>query len=545
MARKKSAAKKAKEAESKLKQQKNIGNEILSQDVSTQPKKPELELISDDDNEESTSEEEDEYGELFTADIDEGINKVLTAIRTDPSKLLDKDINFFEQKASSSKESTKKEKPMYLKDYHRETLLSGAYKDDEEEEDMPYGTVDGEKPFVVTQREERDQLLSDIKNAFDGDESEEESGDEFLKKKETNVEISPVRLPDPKKNEESFLKTFLESKAWIPSENDKVINLDRAGEDDEEFDEAADQFESAYNFRYEDPQSAEIVSYARTQATVRRDKTNARKRQREREQEAKAEELKKREEKIKRKETSKVNKALDNLTKIKEAVGGEVSDDVIQKVFGESLLNDDFDDTDWDSKMAEIFNEQYYDEENTKPEWSDMDDIGSDNSEEVEAEEPPTKKSKKDKLKDKKATKKGKESLKEKAKALVEANKARIIEEVEEEEQRGRPQVEDVKFKYREVSPESFGLTTRDILIADDQQLNSFIGIKKFAPYRPQELRVKDRRKYKKKKKMLEDWRKEVMKGYKPQTNEENDDKTIWVKVTESTSEKKSKKYKK
>ena len=164
--------------------------------------------------------------------------------------------------------------------------------------------------------------------------------------------------------------------------------------------------------------------------------------------------------------------------------------------------------------------------------------------EENNAEEPPSKKSKKEKLKDKKAVKKEKESLKEKAQEIVEANKLRILDEVEEERGRSRGD-EEVKFKYREVSPETFGLTTRDILLADDKQLNNFIGIKKFAPYRPKELRLKDKRKYTKKK-HLQDWRKEVFNdksGPKlPKDSSEND---IWIPMDAAGTDTKHKAHKK
>ena len=66
-----------------------------------------------------------------------------------------------------------------------------------------------------------------------------------------------------------------------PKKNDKVIDLDQIDKDDEQdFDDAVEDFEKAFNFRYEDPNSAEIVSYARTQASLRRGKTNSRKRAR-------------------------------------------------------------------------------------------------------------------------------------------------------------------------------------------------------------------------------------------------------------------------
>ncbi len=40
------------------------------------------------------------------------------------------------------------------------------------------------------------------------------------------------------------------------------------------------------------------------------------------------------------------------------------------------------------------------------------------------------------------------------------------------------------RFKYTKVEPQSFGLTPAEILMATDAELNTFMGIKKYAPYR-------------------------------------------------------------
>jgi protein KRI1 len=48
-----------------------------------------------------------------------------------------------------------------------------------------------------------------------------------------------------------------------------------------------------------------------------------------------------------------------------------------------------------------------------------------------------------------------------------------------------------------------------EILTASDAQLNEFVGLKKLAPYRPQEVKKDDIRKYGKKKRLRE-WRKRV-----------------------------------
>lgn len=561
MARKKSAAKKAKQSALKEQSSTTEAKPVVQQ----QENSPPAETPKQDVSESEESEEEDEYGEFLTENVEQSIQEVMKTLKTDPKKLLDPNRKFFDDSEAVSASKKSGEKPIYLKDYHRMNLLSGDYKNDDEEN--AYGTVDGEKPFVVTEREERNKLLSDIKNAFDDDEEDEDDG--FLQKKESSgpVRVAAPALPDPEANAEEFLSSFLDKKAWIPSKDDKVIDLDQIDKDDEQdFDDAVEDFERAYNFRYEDPNSAEIVSYARTQATLRRSKTNSRKRARDKKNAVKEQEKHEVEQALQKKKTAKMNKVMDRLAKIKEAVGDDVSDEVIEKVFGDSLLNDDFNDADWDSKMAEIFNEQYYDAELTKPEWDEDDEImaeyhnGEDedmgeevadegeNAEEAEdaevIEEVAKPKSKKEKLKEKKSAKKEKQSLKEKAQQIVEANTLKLRDEVEEE--RGRSKSDDIKFKYREVSPESFGLSNREIFLANDLDLNNFISIKKFAPYRPKELALKDKRKFTKKH-HLQQWRREVFKDKNgPARQKGEKDEEVWIPAEEEDGppRKKSKKNK-
>lgn len=553
MARKKSAAKKAREAAERGEIEKTAPVEVQNVKESTKPE--ELENDSDEADS-SSSEEEDEYGELLTENVESSIQNVLNALKSNPKKLLDPDAKFFDEN-DVKLEKKSKDKPLYLKDYHRQTLLLGDYKNDED--DNEFGTVDGEKPFVITEREERNKLLDDIKNAFDGEE-ENDDDDGFMAKKEKLAAAREAvsKLPDPSKNAQEFLSAFLDSKAWVPTENDKVIDLDRIDNEDEQaFDDAVDEVERAYNFRYEDPNSAEIVSYARNQATVRRAKTNARKKERERKHAEKEKQQAEVEKAVQKKKTEKLNKVVDRLNKIKEAVGEDISNDVIEKVFGDSLLNDDFDDADWDDKMAQVFDAQYYGAEIAKPEWDEDDEIMGEfhaskakNDEEEAAEDPesveeiPTKKLKKEKLKEKKEAKKLKHNIREEAEKIVEANKLKIQDEVEEE--RGRSKEQDAtKFKYREVSPEAFGLSTREILLADDQELNQFVSIKKFAPYRPKEQALKDKRKFAKKK-HLQQWRKDVFKNKEgPLRQPGEGDGEIWIPNEEGEEERPRKKSKK
>jgi protein KRI1 len=65
------------------------------------------------------------------------------------------------------------------------------------------------------------------------------------------------------------------------------------------------------------------------------------------------------------------------------------------------------------------------------------------------------------------------------------------------------------RFRYRETSPTSFGLTARDILMAPDSSLNQFAGLKKMASFRDAEKKRKDK-KHLGKKARLRQWRKET-----------------------------------
>ncbi|CCC67564.1 hypothetical protein NCAS_0A10060 [Naumovozyma castellii] len=571
MPRKKSATKKAKEAAKREASHSDVPAPI-------EQKKPKptskIEEESSDDIESESSEDEDDYGELVTEEVEDGINKVISAIRNNETdKLLDPEVKFFEdpEKAVAKLAKTEKHKPIYLKDYHRMNILSGNPIVDEDE-DMPLQeTVDGKQSYVSQEKEERTQLLDEIKNAFGNDEDKENNNssenddddDGFLKKKEPSTvegttDDAKLQLPNPK-DEEKFLDEFVSQQAWIPRKGDKVLNVDGGMdeiEDDDEFEDAVEKFENAYNFRYEDPNAAEIVSYARTQATLRRSATSARRRKRDDEKQVKQEVKKEKEQKVQKKKTKKVNQLTDILEQLKKEYGAEISESMVKKIT-DTLLNNDFKDDEWDKVVAELFNEEFYDQE-AKPTWNDEDDeimadFYDEQKQEADAkleddelleeeerndeDEPAKKKSKKNKSEDKKAKKKEKKKLSELVESAVEQNKLAILDEVEkeEEEKRGRLRSkddQDLKFRYREVSPESFGLTAREIFAADDTDLNEFIGLKKFAPYRPKELRAKDKRKVTKSRR-LRDWRKKV---FNNEAGLVGDEKDILIPVEEKKS---------
>lgn len=549
MPRKKSAAKKAREAAEAASLDKANHKDDLSkplpidiEDLKKELKEDEMANSQDDDDEDD--EEEDDYGELLTEDVENGLNDVLKAIKTGDKRLFDSNVKFFndDENEEKSLENKEKSKPIYLKDYHRQHLLDSTI----EEEDKP---VDyDEMPYALQQKEDKDILVKEIHKALNDDEDNSDSDDDFLIKKENATEevnkvVEPVDLPDPEKEGgEKFLEAFMANHAWLPNKG-KDVKMDN--EDDAEFDDAADKFESAYNFRYEDPKSMEIISYARSQATMRREKMNSRKRDRLKKQEEKAEEKDEVNKEVKKKKQKKINLVMDRIKEIKEAVGGEISDEKIMKIFGDSLLKDDFDDAEWDAKMSQIFDDEYYAEEDqtmVKPEWDDgliefdegNKDIESDEdkteeketeNQEVEVDDDDeTEKSLNSKKSKKKADKYNKKQehnkTKDVAERLVDTKTLDILDEVEEERGRNKEKSK-YTFKYREVSPESFGLTYNEIFQANDKDLNELIGLKKLAPYRPHDKASKDTRKIKKSKNLRE-WRKRTFGKENGISNDDN-----------------------
>ncbi|CUS25011.1 LAQU0S23e01024g1_1 [Lachancea quebecensis] len=534
MPRKKSAAKRAREATKKESTKQNapvLETKLRDPPRDNQNNDAVPKDLSEAEDESASSEEEDDYGELVTEEVESGINQVLEAIKNNDKKLFDPSVRFFEDPESAAAKIARaqKEKPIYLKDYHRMNILSGNALKDEDDEEMQ--TVDGKQSFVAQQKEEKDQLLGEIRDQFaekegSGDDSEDE-GNFLVKKTPSNARKVPdASLPDPQVDDEKFLEAFVSKHAWIPKEGDREVNLDGPGmeEDDEEFDNAAEQFENAYNFRYEDPNAAEIVSYARTQATLRRSTSNSRRRKRDEEKREKTAEKVEKETAVQKKKKEKVNKLTDVLEQVRKEYGADINEAMVQKLTA-TLLNGDFKDDHWDSVISELFNEEYYNQEG-KPTWDEDDEIMGDfyheenkeestiedNKEHDGAEEGPArKKSRKELKEEKRSKKKDKKKVSEMVESALENNKLALVDEVEEERKsRARTkEEEDVKFRYREVSPESFGLTNREIFEADDGALNDFIGLKKFAPYRAKELRAKDRRKVTKSRRMRE-WKKKV-----------------------------------
>ena len=440
----------------------------------------------------------------------------------------------------------KKEKPMHLSDYHRENLLKGHTGEEEEEENAP-------RTFAEEQEHLKTAIVREMHAAAEEDSDEEDDEDgRFLipKAKPQSSGIHPSRASKVKvnvdvaaaeKDPETFLSNFMAARAWVPSDGARFQPLES---DDEEEDERAEKFEAAYNLRFEDPKGSNetLKSYARdvvAAKTVRREEASGRKKQRDAQREKREAEKAEREEERARLRRLKIEEMEEKLQKIKKAAG--LRGKTLRDEEWTKFLDDGWDDEQWQAEMDKRFGDNYYAEQEVesdnsdadsdmggskkkkvkKPKWDDDIDIKdlipefeeeeesqkqpaftlSDSEEDDEDEDAPKKtKTSKDRQQERQAKKKTARLERKKIEDLVDSKM-----ELDVSTKSKQP----TRFRYRETSPTSFGLTAADILMAPDTSLNQFAGLKKMASFRDPDKKRKDK-KHLGKKARLRQWRKET-----------------------------------
>lgn len=519
----------------------------------------------DDASDSSSDESEDEDGFLATEDLDAQISATLEAIRKKDPRIYDGKTTFYkpiEESADADATSgAKKEKPVYLQDYHRQRILAGDTGADEEQDAPP-------KTYAQEQDELKQSLANEIQAQMQGDDSSDSDGDDFLKAKEGEAErvkaelkensmhpsraakVAPATLDvtNADKDPELYLSNFMNARAWTQPTN--TNGWEAFESDNEEEVGKADEWEAAYNLRFEDPNKSNEVlkSYARDVAnakSVRREDKTARKRQREQERAEKEAEKQERKEERARLRKLKIDEAEAKLKQIKKAAGA--SGKTIKDEDWVKFLNDEWDNDKWQEEMTKAFGDQYYaegdgasaDEEAAgsskkkvkKPKWDDDIDI-KDLVPDFEDDEKPQadlsdaeadgdgdeedghaakrQKTTKDRKREKLASQKAARQERAKIEALVDYKMDIDEPEALAGSSKSKPDADIPKFSYRETWPESYGLTARDILMApSDAALNEFVGLKKLAHFRPADKKAKDKKRLGKKAR-LRQWRRET-----------------------------------
>ncbi|KAF6256564.1 KRI1-like family C-terminal-domain-containing protein [Scenedesmus sp. NREL 46B-D3] len=333
-------------------------------------------------------------------------------------------------------------------------------------------------------------------------------------------------------------------------------------EEDEQFLEQVDRFEAAYNFRFEEPNSHRIQSFPRVIEDSARRPDERRKRQRQVKAERKAAEQEEREAELRRLKNLKKEEINGMLARIekeagiqptakataaagKAAKGSSGSGKGGAKFAGllDELLDGDFDPEEYDRRMAEAFDDEYYEgEEDVHELFGDAEEELADEAdveavmdpdsadaassfaalrqklkqqrkqkgtvdEDVEADEDAGQGGSSDDGDDAEGS--GEEGSGEEGSREEEGDGkgSKAERAAKHAEQRGQLQrlLEDYykldyednigglacRFKYREVPAESFGLTDEDVLGLSDKQLNQIAGLRLLAPYREDNKRLR------------------------------------------------------
>ncbi|KAG9195373.1 hypothetical protein G6011_00494 [Alternaria panax] len=485
--------------------------------------------------------EEDDAAELLDEELDEQVNATLQALRAKDPRIYNKEAKFYKEpeEGENGTHDKKKEPSMTLRDYHTKNLLEGNFTvEDDDDEDAP------PKTYAQEQEDARQHLVKALKDA------DEEEDDDFIVAKEKpekpnndRVKITAEDVEKADQDPETFLSNFMASRAWVPTQSARFQPL---MSDDEDEDAAADEWENSYNLYFEDTTGAneKIMTYARdavASTTVRRDDKTGRKKVRELARAKREAERREKEQELARLRKLKVEDMENKVKQIRQIGGLSGRDFKIEE--WKDVLEADWSDEQWDAEMQKRFGDAYYGEAGAededegskkskkpkKPKFDDdidIKDLVPDFKDDSDDERPDL--SSDDEMPDAGAeddkeaeagassNKSSKQRKQERAEAKSTARRdRRLIENLVNQNLEyeaalaSKPSKAASRFRYRETSPTSFGLTARDILLADDKALNEFAGLKKLAAFRDPVKKKKDK-KFLSKKARIRQWRKDT-----------------------------------
>lgn len=518
------------------------------------------------DGSSTDSEEEDDEGVLASEALDAQIQNTLEAIRRKDPRVYDEKAKFYIDSGGEEQDvlnrNVKKEKPMYLSDYHRKNLLEGNTNDGEAESSPT--------TYARQQDDLKNVIVKEMHAATNGDGKSKDdssdgvqSDDGFLVRKlsalhqvatpeEVKEKQQGLNVEAADRDPETYLSNFMSARAWLPTNGSRFQPFES---DDEEEERRAEAFEEAYNLRFEDPKTSneKLLSHARDAAakySVRKEQMNPRKKARATKSAKKDMARQTREEEKAQLRKLKVVEAEEKINKIKEAAG--LRGESIQEETWAAFLEEDWGGPRWEQEMKAHFGDKYYADKDAevgaggqslgkrksqKPKWNDditINDLVPNFNESEKAtadlfltddeskagctpvpdtadsgsdgmgpqkEVNPKRKAKRKRLEDEQR----KVARKERQKIERLVNQHMDVDEALSDF--GKKHAG--HFRYRDTSPMAYGLTAHDILMASDGQLNQYAGLKKLAAFRDSDKKKKDK-KHLSKKARLRQWRKDT-----------------------------------
>ncbi|KAK1870376.1 hypothetical protein I4F81_012838 [Pyropia yezoensis] len=395
-------------------------------------------------------------------------------------------------------------KPVRIKDYVRERLLEdGKLESEESDEEVPRarkGSV-AAAPHAALYNDEQVELKRSLvaagessdddnaeeggsRQAGDGDSSSGDDSDDFFT-------VRKRSSADDAAEEADFAAFQVQEGAALAREDGEQRLLhayleNETPDEKEYFLHNQELFEYGHNFRYEDEKAAEIVAHARTVAGSLRRKSDGRRKAREARRAAKAAARTAAVEEVKRQKNVLASEINERLREVEAAAGTTVADATAWDLDG-----------DWDpDAYAKAMDTQFGDDYYAAAKETEADVRADAIAEEVEEEEEGTSSN----------SKKGKSVKADAAAGSADADPTQtdgklrsLMEQYEGLDFEDIVGGERLRFAYRPVPADTFGLTAAEILESEDKELNRKVSLRYYAPYRegrpgPKRARQQDKR---------------------------------------------------
>ena len=524
--------------------------------------------LNGNDDDSSSSESEDEEGELLTPHLDVQIAKTLKALRRKDESVYDKNATFYAKRNDSGDDDdgddnegsdNKKMKRKTYKDVVREQILEQMDDEDGTANDKEKG-ADGAAGDLAYDEEQRDIRRAFLESTRDNvkDESSDDDDENWIKPKTKSKTLSgddhdaddhearklweqelqdtaaatastASGLVDPHgevQDGDQFLMEFMTHKKWLENGANK-FSTDKDDDQSLEDLERMDEFESKYNFRFEEAAAAaaadsnnthnmdsmtsgashSIVHYARgsNAENVLRRKDESRRQKRLARKERKAEERKAKEEQLRRLKNARREELDERMKQVKNVLGSEdgkpdaalggAEEEMILK-----LMEGDYNPEKFEQMMNSVYGDEFYEKEDEA--WKNDQDVkrdlasGKEESDVLGDGEMYDEENAEDNYDEDVGDEDYDEEAYDEGEVLFEAEeetemnkklKSKMMDEMYKLDYEDIIGDMPTRFKYRTVEKNSFGLSTEEVLFAKDSTLKQFVSLKKMATYNEEE----------------------------------------------------------